>query len=102
MNDSISKIKRFFADHHIVANLLLIFMVACILVWGALLFLDSWTNHGSSSTVPPVKGLSFEQARLTLAENDLTRSMTAMPVPAQSWSRGRVPDRWSSRGARFM
>lgn len=75
MNDSksfIERIKRFFSEHPIIANLILMVIVAWLIIWGVLLFLDSWTNHGDNATVPQIKGMSYQQATLVLAENDLT------------------------------
>ena len=75
MNDSksvIDRIRRFFSEHPIISNLILMVIVAWLIIWGVLLFLDSWTNHGDDATVPQVKGMSYQQATLVLAENDLT------------------------------
>ena len=98
MNDFFSYIKRFFGRHPIIANLLLIFLVACILIWAALLFLDSWTNHGSSSVVPAVKGLSYEQARLLLAENDLAVE-SSDSIYDRNARPGTVVESWPRAGA---
>ncbi|MDE6367975.1 MAG: PASTA domain-containing protein [Muribaculaceae bacterium] len=75
MNDSksvIDRIRRFFSEHPVISNLILMVIVAWLIIWGVLLFLDSWTNHGDDATVPQVKGMSYQQATLVLAENDLT------------------------------
>lgn len=98
MNESTSYIKRFVANHPVIANLLLIFIVACVLVWGALLFLDSWTNHGSDTTVPQIKGLSYEQAMLVLAENDLTAEISDS-IYDRNARPGTVIESWPRAGA---
>lgn len=98
MNESTSYIKRFVANHPILANLLLIFIVACVLVWGALLFLDSWTHHGSDTTVPQIKGLSYEQAMLVLAENDLTAEISDS-IYDRNARPGTVIESWPRAGA---
>lgn len=72
MDKTTSFIKKFFRDHPIIANLIIIFVVAWLLIWATLIFLDSWTNHGSHTTVPQIKGLTYQEAMLVLAENDLT------------------------------
>lgn len=72
MNKITSFIKRFFGSHPIIANLLLIMLVGCILIWIALIFLDGWTRHGETSTVPQIKGLSYAQASQLLNEADLS------------------------------
>lgn len=98
MDNSSSFIKRFFHNHPILANLLLIVIAACILTWGALLFLDSWTNHGSVTTVPSVKGLSFEQATLLLAENDLKAEISDSIYDRMA-EPGTVVESWPRAGA---
>lgn len=94
----ISHIKRFFSEHPIIANLILIFIVAWLLIWCVLLFLDSWTNHGDNSTVPQIKGLSYEQATLLLAENDL-----AVEISDSIYDRnarpGTIIESWPRAGA---
>lgn len=65
-------IKRFFGSHPVIANLICIILVGVVLVWGVLIFLDYWTHHGENSTVPQIKGLSYQAAKQLLADADLT------------------------------
>ncbi len=73
-------------------------VVACLIVWGTLLFLDSWTNHGSVSTVPQVKGMSYSQAALLLAENDLTVEISDS-IYDRNARPGTVVESWPRAGA---
>lgn len=93
-----ANIKRFFSVHPIIANLLLIFIVAWLLIWGALLFLDSWTNHGDNATVPQIKGLSYQQATLLLAENDLTLEISDSIYDRHARP-GTIVESWPRAGA---
>lgn len=98
MDKSTSTIKQFFSKHPIISNIFLIFVVGCILVWFALLFLDSWTHHGQNTTVPQVKGLSYDQALLVLAENDLTAEISDS-IYDRNAQPGTILDTWPRAGA---
>ncbi|MDE5568960.1 MAG: PASTA domain-containing protein [Muribaculaceae bacterium] len=98
MNDFISYIRRFFKNHPIIANLLVMFIVAWLIVWGVLLFLDSWTHHGSTSTVPQVKGMTYQQAMLVLAENDLTVEISDS-IYDRNARPGTIIESWPRAGA---
>lgn len=98
MNDFFSYIKRFFKNHPIIANLLVMFIVAWLIVWGVLLFLDSWTHHGSTSTVPQVKGLTYQQSMLVLAENDLTVEISDS-IYDRNARPGTIIESWPRAGA---
>ncbi len=45
-----------------VVSLLLTIMIVCGLIYGTLLWLDSYTRHNEAVVVPDVKGLTIEQA----------------------------------------
>ena len=98
MNDFFSYNKKFFRNHPIIANLLVMVIVACLIVWGVLIFLDAWTNHGSTSTVPQVKGMTFEQAELVLAENDLTVEISDS-IYDRNARPGTIVESWPRAGA---
>ena len=98
MNDFISYIRRFFKNHPIIANLLVMFIVAWLIVWGVLLFLDSWTHHGSTSTVPQVKGMTYQQAMLVLAENDLSVEISDS-IYDRNARPGTIIESWPRAGA---
>lgn len=91
-------IRRFFGRHPIIANIICIFAAGMILVLGALLFLDSWTHHGETSTVPQVKGLSFQSARQLLADADLSVEISDSIYDRTSLP-GTVLEHWPKAGA---
>lgn len=43
-------------------NLAIMAVVGFIIVWGALMWLDSWTSHGEYEIVPNVEGLDYRTA----------------------------------------
>ncbi len=98
MTESTSPIKQFIKNHPVISNLFLMVVVACLIVWGTLLFLDSWTNHGSVSTVPQVKGMSYSQSALLLAENDLTVEISDS-IYDRNARPGTVVESWPRAGA---
>lgn len=98
MNSNASFIKRFYGKHPIIVNLLLIIVCGCVLIWLALLFLDSWTNHGETSTVPQVKGMSYSQASLVLGEADLKAEISDSIYDRYA-APGTVIESWPRAGA---
>lgn len=62
---------KIFKRYPILINILIIAVTAVVLIILALKFLDLWTHHGSTSTVPSVKGMSFEAASNILKDADL-------------------------------
>lgn len=63
--------RNFYTKHPIAGTLILIFITGFVLVWGVMLFLDHWTMHGETSTVPDIRNLSYAEARQVLAASDL-------------------------------
>lgn len=61
----------FLKKHPIIANLIYIVLTGCVLVWIALLWLDSWTGHGVYREVPDLKGMTYERAAEVLVASDL-------------------------------
>lgn len=47
-------------------NILAMIVTGCLLVWGALAWLDSYTNHGESVKVPQMEGMTIAQAQAEL------------------------------------
>lgn len=66
------KFIRFFKNHIIIANLLLMAVVAIILLWLLTLFMGIWTGHGDVRTVPNVDGMTLAEARNVLGGSDLS------------------------------
>lgn len=63
------KINRIFARYsgwpfivRLLVNLGLMFVVAVLIGWIALVWLDSWTHHGQYSVIPDVKGMGYYTA----------------------------------------
>lgn len=50
-------------------NILAMIVLAVFVFWLCTFFLDFWTRHGDSVTVPDVRGMQFEKARETLEDN---------------------------------
>ncbi len=98
MNDFFSKIKDFCRRHPIIANLVLMVIVACALIWAVMLFLDVWTHHGSNSTVPQIKGLTYNEAKLVLAENDMSIEISDS-IFDRNAAPGTVLESWPKAGA---
>ena len=71
MNSTKSFISRFYASHPIISHLLMIFLAGLLLIWAAMIFLNVWTHHGSTSVVPEIKNLSYASAAEVLQNNNL-------------------------------
>lgn len=69
---SVSFLKR----HPIFSNLLLIIVVGFALLWGALIALDAWTDHGVYEVVPDIKGMSYKQAVTALESAGLVPELS--------------------------
>lgn len=54
-----------------VLNLLLAVVVACVLIYGTLVWLDKYTRHNEAVVVPDVKGLKIEEAAEFFKNNNL-------------------------------
>ncbi len=71
MNRFFNGLKKFYVKHPIISNIIFIILTGIVLLWFAMLCLDVWTRHGDDSTVPQVKGLSYDRAAELLADCDL-------------------------------
>lgn len=98
MNSIMSKIRHFYTRHPIFSNLIIMFFVAIILVWCAMIFLNVWTNHGSTSTVPQVRNLSYTTAAQLLHDCDLKIEI-ADSVYERNAAPGTVIESWPKAGA---
>lgn len=90
--------KEFFKKHPIISNLLLICCSAAVLIFAALLFLDFWTHHGETSTVPQVKGLSYNEAQIVLRDADLSVEISDSIYDRYA-TPGTVLESWPKAGA---
>lgn len=85
----------FYSKHPIISHVVLIIMSGVFLALLALLFLDIWTEHGKTSTVPDIKGVPYSQAILLLDEagmeieiSDSVYDSSARPgTVMESWPR---------------
>lgn len=91
-------IKEFYYKHRIISTLILICITSLLLMWFAMIFLDFWTMHGSTSVVPSIRNLSFNEAREKLEANDLTIEINDS-VYDPSLPPGTVVESWPKAGA---
>lgn len=98
MNEFFLKIKDFCRNHPIIANLILMAFVGWLIIWGVMLFLDVWTHHGSNSTVPQIKGMTYNEAKLVLAENDMSIEISDS-IFDRNAAPGTVLESWPKAGA---
>lgn len=62
--------------HPVLSNIVLIFIVACVVAWLIMRFLDFWTHHGEQEQVPDLKGMSYVAARDVLHSGNLKAEIT--------------------------
>ena len=65
----ISKENGFLRRHPILANVVVIFLIAFLGIWIAYLSLNLFTNHGATDKVPSVEKMSYTQAIEILHDN---------------------------------
>jgi beta-lactam-binding protein with PASTA domain len=53
---------RFFRQHFIISNIILIFAALIVFALGLMFFVDLWTHHGETTVVPDVRKVSFTNA----------------------------------------
>jgi beta-lactam-binding protein with PASTA domain len=93
-----SALKRMQKRHPIISTLVLAFLAICVFVFIGLKFLDVWTHHGSTSVVPDVKGMTFNQACDVLDEADL-KVVISDSIYDDSKTPGAVVEVWPKPGA---
>lgn len=91
-------IKTFWSKHPIISNIILIFLVGCILLWIVLFFLDIWTQHGSTAIVPQIKQKTYAEAASTLQANDLSIEISDS-IYDRNIAPGTVVESWPKAGA---
>lgn len=94
----LEKLNSFRLKHPIIANLVYIIVVALLVLWGVLLFLDYWTMHGQTSVVPEIKQKSYNEARALLAANGLNIEISDS-IYDRSIPPGTVVESWPKAGA---
>jgi beta-lactam-binding protein with PASTA domain len=93
-----SKIQEFRTKHPIINTIIAICFTSLILIWICLIFLDFWTMHGRTSTVPQIKNLSFAEARFTLSEANLEIEISDS-IYDKTLAPGTVVESWPKAGA---
>lgn len=97
-SNSKSSIKTFHSNHPVISNLILIVLTGIILTWGVLLWLDHWTMHGSTATVPDIKHRTYAEARSILQLHDLDIEISDS-IYDRSLAPGTVVESWPKAGA---
>lgn len=91
-------IKNFYRSHPIISAFILIIFTGLVLVWFGMVFLGFWTHHGSVTTVPAIKGLSFTEARYRLEQADLQIQISDS-LYDRNTAPGTVIESWPKAGA---
>ncbi|MDE6436564.1 MAG: PASTA domain-containing protein [Muribaculaceae bacterium] len=91
-------VKEFWTKHPIISNFILIIITGFIILWGVLLYLDSWTMHGATAVVPQVKHMTYNDARATLAANKLTIEISDS-IYDRTLPPGTIVESWPKAGA---
>jgi beta-lactam-binding protein with PASTA domain len=93
-----AKIQEFRTKHPILSTIIAICFTSLVLIWLCLIFLDFWTMHGRTSTVPQIKNMSFAEARFTLSEANLEIEISDS-IYDKSLAPGTVVESWPKAGA---
>lgn len=91
-------VKDFYNNHPIISTLILMCVVTLLLLWGATIFMNRWTLHGSTAVVPDIRNKSYAEARSLLAANNLN-----IEINDSIYDRGAAPgmviETWPKAGA---
>lgn len=90
--------KDFYARHPFLSNVIFVFLATIIVLWGAMIFLDSWTFHGHTAIVPEIKGKSYDAARTALQVNNLSIEISDS-IYDRNLAPGTVVESWPRAGA---
>lgn len=93
-----NKLKTFYTAHPVWSGLIAMFLATVVIVWLCMLFLDVWTHHGDTATVPQIKDMPYEQARETL-ENHGLKIEISDSLYDKSVAPGTVMESWPKAGA---
>lgn len=63
--------RRMWRQYPVWCNVILMILSIVLVMWLLMLFIDLWTHHGENSTVPDIKGMSYDKAVETLRDADL-------------------------------
>lgn len=98
MNNDKPSVRRFYSKHPIVSHIIIMAATAVVLVWFAMIFLNVWTHHGSTSTVPQVKNLPYSTAAELLRDCSLSIEISDS-VYDRDAAPGTVLESWPRAGA---
>lgn len=94
----LDKLSDFYRNHFVLSNCILMFIVAVFLGFLAMYFLDIWTSHGSTATVPEVRNKPFDEATALLEKYGLDYEI-ADSVYDTSVEPGLVKEVWPHPGS---
>lgn len=97
-NANVSKIKKFYGKHPILSNAVLMGVAALVLLGFVTVFLDLWTMHGSTATVPDVKDKTYAEAKAIIEDADLEIEISDSIYDA-SKAPGTVIEEWPKGGS---
>lgn len=90
--------KKFWHNHPIVCNLLLMVVAGLLVVWAVMIFLNYWTLHGHDSVVPDIKHKTYNEARALLQANNLNIEISDS-IYDRSLAPGTIVESWPKAGA---
>ncbi|MBO4977144.1 MAG: PASTA domain-containing protein [Muribaculaceae bacterium] len=91
-------VRDFYNSHPIISTLILICVATLLLLWGATIFMNRWTMHGSTSVVPDIRNKTYTEARELLAANNLNIEINDS-VYDRDAAPGTVVESWPKAGA---
>jgi beta-lactam-binding protein with PASTA domain len=62
---------KFIFSKAFLINILLAIVFAVLVIWGIFKFIDSYTHHGETISVPPLEGLTIKEVKTVLEEKKL-------------------------------
>lgn len=93
-----SPLYTFYRKHRVLCNALLMCVVIVFLGFFSLFFIDVWTNHGNTTTVPEVRKKSYSEAVEALKKANLDVEI-ADSIYDTNLSPGQVKEVWPRPGA---
>jgi beta-lactam-binding protein with PASTA domain len=62
---------KFFYSKKFIINLVIALLIIVLFIWGIFKFIDSYTDHGKTISVPSLEGMNIEEVKTTLTEKKL-------------------------------
>lgn len=94
----VEPVKKFWRDHPVISNLILMAVVGLIIVWAVMIFLSYWTLHGHNSVVPDIKHKTYAEAGALLKANNLNIEISDS-IYDRSLAPGTIVESWPKAGA---